>query len=57
MEKCSIRYVLIEDCSTLIQTSPQISMRRVGLSQERLSGLRLMCPLNNGMIGWAADAA
>lgn len=54
MGKCSTRYVLIEGSSTLIQTSPQVSMRLVGLSVQRLGGHRLMCPLNNGMIGWAA---
>jgi len=45
--------VLVEDLSTFIQTSPQVSVRRVALSEERLRRHGLMRALNNGMIGWA----
>jgi len=50
------RQVLVEDLPTFIQTSPQVSVRRVALSEERLRRHGLMCARNPGMIGWAPEA-
>src|SRR3989442_5270642 len=55
--KCPTRKVMVEDFSTFIQAGPQVSIRRVGLSEERLGGHRLMSALNERMIRWTADAA
>src|SRR6266851_8653561 len=54
--ECSTRQVLVEDLSTFIQTSPQVCVRWVGLSEQRLRGHGLMRALNNGMISWASLA-
>ena len=56
MGECSTRQVLVEDLSTFIQTSPQVSVRGIGLSEQCLRGHGLMRALNHGMISWSALA-
>ena len=46
----------IEHIAAFIQTSPQVSMRRVGLPEERLSSHGLMCALDNRVVRGTALA-
>lgn len=54
--ECPAGQVLVENLSTFIHTGPQVSVRRVGLSEQRLRCHGLMSALNNSMICWTALA-
>ena len=56
VRECATGQMVVKDLSTFIQTGPQVSVRGVGLSEQRLCRHRLMSALNDRMVGRTALA-